>query len=64
MRTTLSTRELAEALGTSESSIKRWVDNGRLRGARFRGGTGRQHQQEQRQASHQSRDFHQRSPIA
>ncbi len=38
MRTTLSTRELAEALGTSESSIKRWVDNGRLRGARTGGG--------------------------
>lgn len=34
----LSTRELAEALGVSESSIKRWADEGVLRVSRTAGG--------------------------
>ncbi|MEQ8849612.1 helix-turn-helix domain-containing protein [Botrimarina sp.] len=31
-------KQIAEALGVSESSVKRWVDNGRLPGARTVGG--------------------------
>jgi excisionase family DNA binding protein len=34
----LSTREVAEALGVSESSIKRWADEGILRASRTAGG--------------------------
>jgi len=34
----LSPRELAEALGVSESSLKRWVDSGKLHAARTEGG--------------------------
>lgn len=34
----LSTRELAEALGVSESSLKRWVDAGRIAASRTEGG--------------------------
>ncbi len=34
----LSPRELAEALGVSESSLKRWVDAGKLHAARTEGG--------------------------
>ncbi|MEO6025381.1 MAG: helix-turn-helix domain-containing protein, partial [Candidatus Binatia bacterium] len=34
----LSTRSLAHALGVSESSIKRWVDDGTIRSARTVGG--------------------------
>lgn len=34
----LTTSELAQALGVSESSIKRWVDDGTIRGARTAGG--------------------------
>ena len=34
----LSPRELADALGVSESSLKRWVDSGRLVAARTEGG--------------------------
>lgn len=34
----LSPRELADALGVSESSLKRWVDAGRIRAARTHGG--------------------------
>ncbi|MCA9674189.1 MAG: helix-turn-helix domain-containing protein, partial [Myxococcales bacterium] len=34
----LSPRELADALGVSESSLKRWVDAGRIRAARTEGG--------------------------
>ena len=35
---TMSTRALARAIGVSESSIKRWVDDGSLRSARTVGG--------------------------
>lgn len=35
---TLSTRALARAMGVSESSIKRWVDDGSIRSARTVGG--------------------------
>jgi excisionase family DNA binding protein len=38
MVTHLSTRELADALGVSESSIKRWVDAGELAAVRTAGG--------------------------
>jgi len=34
----LSPRELAEALGVSESSLKRWVDAGRIRATKTEGG--------------------------
>ena len=34
----LSTRELADALGVSESSLKRWVDSGRISALRTEGG--------------------------
>lgn len=34
----LSTRELSEALGVSESSLKRWVDTGKIAGSRTEGG--------------------------
>jgi MerR family transcriptional regulator, light-induced transcriptional regulator len=34
----LSTRELAEALGVSESSLKRWVDAGKIAASRTEGG--------------------------
>lgn len=34
----LSTRELAEALGVSESSLKRWADSGRIAATRTEGG--------------------------
>src|SRR5512133_965111 len=37
-RTLLSPRELAEAIGVSESSIKRWADDGALRAVRTTGG--------------------------
>lgn len=38
MITTLSPKELAEAIGASESSLKRWVDSGRLTASRTAGG--------------------------
>jgi len=38
MKDVLSTRELAEAIGVSESSIKRWADDGVLHAARTAGG--------------------------
>ena len=38
MTDVLSTRELAEAIGVSESSIKRWADDGVLHVARTAGG--------------------------
>jgi excisionase family DNA binding protein len=34
----LSTREMADALGVSESSLKRWVDSGRISASRTEGG--------------------------
>lgn len=34
----LSPRDLAEALGVSESSLKRWIDAGRIRASRTEGG--------------------------
>lgn len=34
----LSPRELAEALGVSESSLKRWVDSGKIRATKTEGG--------------------------
>ena len=34
----LSPRELAEALGVSESSLKRWVDSGKIRAMKTDGG--------------------------
>jgi excisionase family DNA binding protein len=34
----LSTRDLAEALGVSESSLKRWVDSGKIAASRTEGG--------------------------
>jgi len=34
----LSTRELADALGVSESSLKRWVDSGKIAASRTEGG--------------------------
>lgn len=37
-KTLLSPRDLAEAIGVSESSVKRWADDGRLRAARTAGG--------------------------
>lgn len=38
MKTALSPKELAEAIGVSESSIKRWVDEGRIDAFRTAGG--------------------------
>ncbi len=38
MITTLSPKELAEAIGASESSLKRWVDSGKLTASRTAGG--------------------------
>lgn len=38
MKPTLSPKELAGALGVSESSIKRWADDGRIRATRTAGG--------------------------
>ncbi len=38
MRNILSPRELAEAIGVSESSVKRWVDEGLIRATRTAGG--------------------------
>lgn len=38
MRRSFSPRHLADALGVSESSVKRWVDGGLLRAARTAGG--------------------------
>lgn len=38
MQATLSPRELGEAIGVSESSLKRWADDGRLKVARTAGG--------------------------
>lgn len=38
MTTTLSPRELAEAIGASESSVKRWVDSGQITAAKTSGG--------------------------
>ncbi|MCW5765861.1 MAG: B12-binding domain-containing protein [Phycisphaeraceae bacterium] len=38
MRTTLTTTKLARAIGVSESSLKRWSDDGRLNVARTAGG--------------------------
>lgn len=38
MKNTLTTRELAEAIGVSESSVKRWADDGLIRAARTAGG--------------------------
>lgn len=35
---TLTTRQMAEALGVSESSVKRWVDDGRIGAERTAGG--------------------------
>ncbi len=38
MHNALTTRQLAEALGVSESSVKRWIDDGRIVAARTAGG--------------------------
>lgn len=38
LKPVLSTRELAEAIGVSESSIKRWADDGTVRAVRTIGG--------------------------
>lgn len=38
MKPILTPRELAEAIGVSESSIKRWTDDGAIRGTRTAGG--------------------------
>ena len=38
MKTHLSPKELARAIGVSESSLKRWADGGRIRGYRTAGG--------------------------
>jgi excisionase family DNA binding protein len=38
MTETLSPRELADAVGASESSVKRWVDNGRIAARKTAGG--------------------------
>jgi MerR family transcriptional regulator, light-induced transcriptional regulator len=38
MKTMLSPKELGEAIGVSESSLKRWADSGQLRVARTAGG--------------------------
>lgn len=38
MKPTLSPKELAEAIGVSESSLKRWVDEGVIQASRTRGG--------------------------
>ena len=46
MKTELSPKELGAAIGVSESSLKRWADNGRLQVARTAGGHRRIHLQE------------------
>jgi excisionase family DNA binding protein len=38
MRRSLSPRDLAQAMGVSESSLKRWIDAGRLQASRTEGG--------------------------
>ena len=38
MKNVLSPKELGSAIGVSESSLKRWADDGRLRVARTAGG--------------------------
>jgi len=38
MKQSLTPRQLAQAIGVSESSMKRWVDEGRVRAARTAGG--------------------------
>jgi excisionase family DNA binding protein len=38
MRRSLSPRDLAAAIGMSESSLKRWIDDGRIRATRTEGG--------------------------
>ncbi|MEO7732315.1 MAG: helix-turn-helix domain-containing protein, partial [Kofleriaceae bacterium] len=38
MSTLLSPHDLAAALGVSESSLKRWIDAGRIRATRTEGG--------------------------
>jgi len=38
LKTVISPRELARAIGSSESSVKRWVDSGAIRAARTAGG--------------------------
>ena len=38
MRSQLSPKELGEAIGVSESSIKRWIDEGVIRASRTAGG--------------------------
>lgn len=38
MKTILTPRELAEAIGVSESSVKRWVDDGAIRATKTTGG--------------------------
>ena len=38
MKRLLSPKELADAIGVSESSLKRWADAGRLQVARTEGG--------------------------
>lgn len=38
METAISPRELADAIGVSESSVKRWVDDGAIRATRTPGG--------------------------
>ena len=38
MKPLLSPRELAQAIGVSESSLKRWADAGQIRVARTAGG--------------------------
>ena len=38
MKPLLSPKELADAIGVSESSIKRWVDNGEIQATKTSGG--------------------------
>ena len=38
MHITLTTRQLADAVGVSESSVKRWIDDGRIAATRTAGG--------------------------
>ena len=38
MKQSLSPRELGQAIGVSESSLKRWADEGRIKFARTTGG--------------------------
>ncbi|MEQ9454958.1 MAG: helix-turn-helix domain-containing protein [Phycisphaeraceae bacterium] len=46
MKQSLSPKELAQAIGVSESSLKRWTDSGRVRASRTIGGHRRIHLQE------------------